>query len=371
MAADVPGGTAQARSPTPSGSTDSTTPAQSATPADSGRPDVASPVDGSPPHAQGPWSPATRTVRQSRRRQTIDTLVRLTKAVADVDPASIATSAERFGQSRSYLAPVAWAAGTLVLTLRGVKLLIFNWRLLFIQLVPAAWIWIVMYDLKQHTLRGVPFADLDLRARLVIWAVAIAWSIAAFWCNTVFAYAIDGRPPPRIRPAIHRTRRHWPAILASGTVLGGMLGLAAVTIPRLDRFWLFVVCLSAVLGIMMISFVAVPARLIGRRTRKLPPREAIGRTVTGWGISAIGMTPGVLLDRLGLLMIGVPGLRVAGFLVLSLGTALYAAGMSSVKAVKLSIKLGTDDLSDTGGGPEQELSQGAPGGQRDPAAPTS
>jgi hypothetical protein len=297
--------------------------------------------------------------------------VRLTKAVADVDPASIATSAERFGQSRSYLAPVAWAAGTLVLTLRGVKLLIFNWRLLFIQLVPAAWIWIVMYDLKQHTLRGVPFADLDLRARLVIWAVAIAWSIAAFWCNTVFAYAIDGRPPPRIRPAIHRTRRHWPAILASGTVLGGMLGLAAVTIPRLDRFWLFVVCLSAVLGIMMISFVAVPARLIGRRTRKLPPREAIGRTVTGWGISAIGMTPGVLLDRLGLLMIGVPGLRVAGFLVLSLGTALYAAGMSSVKAVKLSIKLGTDDLSDTGGGPEQELSQGAPGGQRDPAPPTS
>jgi hypothetical protein len=310
-------------------------------------------------------------VRQSRRRQTIDPLVRLTKAVADVDPASIATSAERFGQSRSYLAPVAWAAGTLVLTLRGVKLLIFNWRLLFIQLVPAAWIWIVMYDLKQHTLRGVPFADLDLRARLVIWAVAIAWSIAAFWCNTVFAYAIDGRPPPRIRPAIHRTRRHWPAILASGTVLGGMLGLAAVTIPRLDRFWLFVVCLSAVLGIMMISFVAVPARLIGRRTRKLPPREAIGRTVTGWGISAIGMTPGVLLDRLGLLMIGVPGLRVAGFLVLSLGTALYAAGMSSVKAVKLSIKLGTDDLSDTGGGPEQELSQGAPGGQRDPAPPTS
>ena len=279
--------------------------------------------------------------------------MRLTKAVADVDPASIATSAERFGQSRSYLAPVAWAAGTLVLTLRGVKLLIFNWRLLFIQLVPAAWIWIVMYDLKQHTLRGVPFADLDLRARLVIWAVAIAWSIAAFWCNTVFAYAIDGRPPPRIRPAIHRTRRHWPAILASGAVLGGMLGLAAVTIPRLDRFWLFVVCLSAVLGIMMISFVAVPARLIGRRTRKLPPREAIGRTVTGWGISAIGMTPGVLLDRLGLLMIGVPGLRVVGFLVLSLGTALYAAGMSSVKAVKLSIKLGTDDLSDTGGGPEQ------------------
>lgn len=312
-------------------------------------------------------APSAAKIRRSRRRQAIDSFLRLTKAVADVDPASVATTAEKFGQSRSYLAPIAWAAGTLVLTLRGVKLLIFNWRLLFIQLVPAAWIWIVMYDLKQHTLRGVPFAHLDLRARLVIWAVAIAWSIAAFWCNTVFAYAIDGPPPPRIRPAVRRTRRHWPAILASGTVMGALLGLAAVTIPRLDRFWLFAACLSAVLGIMMISFVAVPARLIGRRTRKLPPREAIGRTVTGWGISAIGMTPGVVLDRLGLLMIGVPGLRILGFLVLSLGTALYAAGMSSVKAVKLSIKLGADDAADAANDTTDESAEDVPDDSADTA----
>jgi hypothetical protein len=51
------------------------------------------------------------------------------------------------------------------------------------------------------------------------------------------------------------------------------------------------------------------------------------------------MAPGFILDRIGLIMIGVPGLRVLGFVVLSVGTALYAAGMSSVKAVKMSIKL--------------------------------
>jgi hypothetical protein len=55
------------------------------------------------------------------------------------------------------------------------------------------------------------------------------------------------------------------------------------------------------------------------------------------------MSPGFLLDRLGLIMIGVPGLRILGFLLLSVGTALYAAGMSSVKAVKMSIKLGVPD----------------------------
>ena len=51
------------------------------------------------------------------------------------------------------------------------------------------------------------------------------------------------------------------------------------------------------------------------------------------------MTPGFVLDRVGLILLGVPGLHVVGLVLLSIGTALYAAGMSSVKAVKLSMKL--------------------------------
>jgi hypothetical protein len=55
------------------------------------------------------------------------------------------------------------------------------------------------------------------------------------------------------------------------------------------------------------------------------------------------MTPGFVLDRIGLILLGVPGLRVVGFVMLSVGTALYAAGMSSVRAVKLTMKLGGGD----------------------------
>ena len=84
----------------------------------------------------------------------------------------------------------------------------------------------------------------------------------------------------------------------------------------------------------------MPARIIGRRPHKLPPKQAIGRTVTGWALSGVAMTPGFILDRIGLILLGVPGLHLLGFLLLSLGTALYAAGLSSVKAVKMSIKLG-------------------------------
>jgi hypothetical protein len=46
-----------------------------------------------------------------------------------------------------------------------------------------------------------------------------------------------------------------------------------------------------------------------------------------------------VLDRVGLIMLGIPGLHIIGFVFLSIGTALYAAGMSSVRAVKLSMKL--------------------------------
>ncbi len=42
-------------------------------------------------------------------------------------------------------------------------------------------------------------------------------------------------------------------------------------------------------------------------------------------------------------MLGVPHLHALEFVLLSIGTGLYAAGMSSVKAVKLSMKLETTD----------------------------
>jgi hypothetical protein len=60
----------------------------------------------------------------------------------------------------------------------------------------------------------------------------------------------------------------------------------------------------------------------------------------GSALSAVAMTPGFILDRIGLILLGATGLHVLGLFLLSIGTALYAAGMSSVRAVKLTMKLG-------------------------------
>ncbi len=263
--------------------------------------------------------------------------MQLARAVADADPGKIESAARQFGESRPYLAPVAWAAGTIVLLIRGVKLLVLNWRLSLIQLVPAGWIWLAMWDLKQHALRGAPFRQVTLGGVVLVVALTVGVSTAAFWCNTVFAFAIDVLPP-QIRPAIRHTNRHLAGIVSSGLLLGTALAFAIAVVPRIGQVWLYILTLGAVLGVMLISFVAVPAHIIGRKQQKLPPKQAIGRTATGWALSGVVMAPGFVLDRIGLILLGVPHLQVLGFALLSIGTALYAAGMSSVKAVKMSIK---------------------------------
>lgn len=266
-------------------------------------------------------------------------LRRLIRAIAEVDPASMEQSARELGQSRRLLAPLAWAAGTVVLLIHGVKLLVLNWRLSLIQLVPAAWVWLATWDLKRHLLHGQSFVHLHLAAQLGIAAAVVAVSIAAYWCNAVFAFAIDGPPPPRIAPAARQTRQARRMIASWGVIVGSALAFATIVVPQIADPWVFTLVLSAVLGVMLISFVAVPARIIGVRKQRRPPREALGHIAISGTVSAVAMTPGFLLDRIGLILLGLEHFHIIGFAMLSIGTALYAAGMSSVKAVKLTMKL--------------------------------
>jgi hypothetical protein len=273
--------------------------------------------------------------RPSRWQQ----LRQLVHAIAEVDVAAIEEATRKLGESKRILTPLAWAAGTIVLLVHGVKLLILNWRLSLIQLVPAAWVWLVTWDLKAHLLHGTSFAHLNLAERIALAAGVIALSIAAFWCNTVFAFAIDAPPPPRLAPAIRRARQARRMVVTSGLVVGGALAFAVIVVPRIAGVWLFGLILAVVLAVMLISFVAVPARIIGVKRQKLPPKEAVGRVAAGGTLSAVAMAPGFLVGRIGLILLGLQHFHILGFVMLSIGTALYAAGMSSVKAVKLTMKL--------------------------------
>jgi hypothetical protein len=48
----------------------------------------------------------------------------------------------------------------------------------------------------------------------------------------------------------------------------------------------------AVYALMLVSFVAVPARILGAKKKRLRPKEAAGRWTVGGALSAVAMTPG-------------------------------------------------------------------------------
>jgi hypothetical protein len=278
---------------------------------------------------------------QTRLRTTLARIALAARAIADADPAQVEATARQLGESRRYLAPVAWGAGALVLLARGVKLLVLNWRLSLIELVPAVWVWLVLWDLKQGSLRHDSFREITLADMTLLGLVTIGASVAAFWCNTVFAFAIT-HPKPQIGLAVRQARRHLVPIVGAGVVLGVVVAVGLAAIPRIESRWLYLIASLGLYGLMLVVFVAVPARIIGARKQRLRPKEVVGRWTVGGAMSAVAMGPGLILDRVGLILLGVPHLHVLGFVLLSIGTALYAAGMSSVKAVKLSMKLETD-----------------------------
>lgn len=273
--------------------------------------------------------------------ETLDKLVSTVRAVADADPAGIESAAQRLGASRRYLAPVAWAGGALVLVLRGLKLLVLNWRLTLVELVPAAWVWLVTWDLKRHGLRAEPMQQVTLGHVLLGVSVAVTVSVAAFWFNIVFGIAIT-QPRARIVSAMRQTRPYLRAVVLAGSAMGLVITAGMAVIPRLDHTWLFLLAAVGLYSAMLVSLVVVPARVLGVPKRRRSPKEAVGAWVTGGALSAVAMSPGFILDRIGVVLLGIPGFRLIGLSVLSGGVALYAAGMSSVRAVKLSMKLETE-----------------------------
>lgn len=269
-------------------------------------------------------------VRPRRRHS----LARIFTGVLDADPARIESAALELGRTRRLFAPIAFVAGTLGLVVVGVKPLVKNWRLTLVEFVPAAWIWVSLWNLKSHVLdqRGVHVVHDVWYVPVAIVFVAVA--ILAFWCNAIFVFAIGGSPP-LLRPAVPKAREHLRTILFWGVLIGGLHAFVSLVVSGWSKL-AYDVSLSAVVGLMMVTFVTVPASMAGISKHRSKPRDRVARAAVGGTIAAVASTPGFLLDRIGLLMIGTKSLRIPGFCVLSIGVALQVAATSSTKAVKLS-----------------------------------
>ncbi|HEX7279456.1 MAG TPA: hypothetical protein VF255_07515 [Solirubrobacterales bacterium] len=268
-------------------------------------------------------------------------VVRILAGIRHGDEADIARAIEDLSRSRRYLAPLALAVGGIAMLLGGVRLLFSNWRLTLIQVLPAVWIWLAMYDLRVHLLHDREFRDWEGVFLVALILLIAAITVVVFFFNAVFGFAIAQKGTPRVGAAVAEARQRLAPIVVSGGALGLALGLAALLAPRAGETW-FAVSLGTTVGLMMIAYVAVPSRLIGIETRA-SRRDRLSASAVSGLLGVALATPPYVLGRIGLLMIGSPILRFPGFVVFLVAATLQAGATSAVRAVKMSARLGASD----------------------------
>src|SRR5262245_11570093 len=225
---------------------------------------------------------------------------------------------------------------------QGLMLLFSNWRLTLIQVLPAMWIWLAMLDLKAHVFKGQDFQSWHGPMQVVLVLAITLVTATCCFLNAVFAFAISQPGTPQIRPAFTLARRHLGVVVGTGVVIGLALGVSAIVVPRWGLQW-FALSLGIVVGVMMLTYVTVPARVVGIKPTG-SRRDKTAAAVVGGTLGAIICTPPYVLGRLGILLLG-SNLLAVGVILLVVGLILQAGATGAVKAIKMSAKLATGKTS--------------------------
>src|SRR5262249_45878750 len=191
-----------------------------------------------------------------------------------------------------------------------------------------------LLNLKAHVFRGHEFRDWRGGPALGLVLAITLVTMASFYLNAVFAFAISEGGTPQIRPAFLRARRHLPIVLGSGFVVGLALGVSAIVVPRWGEFW-FALAMGIVIGVMMVTYVSIAARIVG-----LVPsgssRDRMAAAAIGGTLGAIVCTPPYVIGRIGILLLGSSVLFPVGVALLVVGLTLQAGATGAVKAIKMS-----------------------------------
>jgi len=280
---------------------------------------------------------------RARHRPLRQLVWRLIVSIRDGDEHQIEDAVLQLSKKRRIFAPLTLAVGAFVMLFNGLRLLVTNWRLMLVQVLPAMLIWATTIDLKAHVLHGKELHDIRGPIVLVLFAVAVLVTTASFYLNAAFAFTISQPGPPQLRTGFEEARKHARAIICWGLGTGLGLGVAAILAPRWGLRW-FALLLGIVLGVLMVCYVAVPARIVGVQTGKTAEAGPSGRDkLTASAVSgilgAIVCAPPYAIVRIGLALLGSSALFWLGVAILVVGLMLQAGVTGAVKAVKVSAKL--------------------------------
>ena len=284
-------------------------------------------------------APASGASPAPTRRARVGALIKkLIDAIRRGDDKAVEQAVVQLSQRRRWLAPLALIVGAFLMLFQGVKLLYTNWRLAVVQIIPAMWIWLAMLDIKLHVLHGKQFHV--LRGPILIPCIigVTAVTAASFYLNGVFAFAISVPGRPEIRPAFSRANVHLRVILAWGCTVGLALSFSALIATRWGH-WPFVISQSIVVGVLMLCYIAVPARLVGVEKKGRSRRDTLAASAVGGAVGAVVCSPPYMLGRVGILMLGWPYVFWLGVVFIIIGATLQTGATSAVKAVKFSAKL--------------------------------
>jgi hypothetical protein len=231
-------------------------------------------------------------LRQGRSRW--QSLVTATSAVRSTDPASVESALKDLGGKRRWLAPLVFAAGTVAVVFDGVLLLLHNWRLTLLQLLPAVWISVMTWNMKNH-LVSKPTISTTLSIAVAV-AVLLAAQVA-YWCNATFAFTLTHEDRGDLRSAFREARGHVPLIGGLALLTGGVQACIWLLMPHLNTSWLWL-ALLLMFFVQIYLFVAIPCWLVGVR-KTGTRRERTTQSVTTGVLSGVASMPGFLLNRIG------------------------------------------------------------------------
>jgi hypothetical protein len=265
-------------------------------------------------------------------------LVAAVAAVRSTDSGRVEAALQQVSGQRRWLAPLALAAGTVAVVFDGILLLMRNWRLTLLQLVPAVWIYGMTWNLRNNMLahRDPPVERIWLAA-----LIAIVVAQVAYWCNATFAYTLLQGERTDIGSAFREARSHWRFVGGLALLTGAAQATLWLLLPTLRLSWFWAAMLTMFV-VQIYMFIAVPAWLIGVH-KTGTRRERTIRSLTTGVLSGVAAIPGFLLNRIGLLLLGAGTLWLLGVVLIAIAVVLHVTASSSVRVVKMSVRLRQDD----------------------------
>ena len=189
----------------------------------------------------------------------------LIAAIRENDERKVEEAVLQLARTRRIFAPLALAVGAFVMLFDGLRLLVTNWWLMLVQVLPAMWIWAATYDLKAKVQRGEQFHDIRGPVVLVLFAAVVLITIAAFYLNAAFAFAISRPGSPDLRAGFGQARQHVWTVTGWGGGVGLALAVATMLAPRWGRGWFALLLGIAVSTVSPWPCPAAGARLLAGR----------------------------------------------------------------------------------------------------------